>query len=220
MVLIKAGSYQRLNQRVTLYPDFWIGKYEVTQGEYSALTGKNPSHFSGNPNSPVEKVTHLDASNFCVALTLREREAGHLPNSYEYRLPSEAEWEFACRAGSTNAFSFGEDPKDADAYAWTEENSNGSTHPVGLKLPNAWGLYDMHGNIWEWCRDGFADYPTQAATNPVAPAVGKFRVFRGGGWNQQAKFARCASRFMMSPSNGISFVGFRLALTVTNAPGR
>jgi len=208
MALIKAGTFMRIKYPVTITRDFWIGKYEVTQGEFTAVLGRNPSHFPGDPNRPVEKVTFLDASRYCSALTDREREAGRLPTGYEYRLPSEAEWEYACRAGTTNLFSFGDDPSKAGQFAWTAENSEATTHPVGLKRPNPWGLYDMHGNVWEWCLDWFDPYPAAPLTNPVGPASSKFKVFRGGGWNQDIEYARSVNRFMMSPSNGIYFVGF------------
>ena len=217
MVLIKAGSFVRIRQPVTITHEFWLGKFEVTQAEYAALQGTNPSHFTGDSNRPVEKLSHSDAKAYCAALSARERVAGRLPPGYEYRLPSEAEWEYACRAGTTNRFSFGDDPRAADAFAWTLEISESTPHPVGLKRPNPWGLHDMHGNVWEWCLDWFAPYPEEPATNPTGPATGKFKVFRGGGWNQEVEFARSANRFMMSPSNGIYFVGFRVALGQTSA---
>jgi len=212
MVHIKAGTYVRIKYPVTLTHDFWIGKYEVTQGEYAAVMGKNPSHFVGDANRPVEKLTYYDAEAYCAELTKRERKAGHLPPELEYRLPSEAEWEYACRAGTTNFFSFGNTVTEADQYAWTLENSSGTSHPVGQKLPNPWGLYDMHGNVWEWCRDWFALYPETLLTDPTGPGNSKYKVFRGGGWNQAIEFARSRNRFMMPPSNGIHFVGFRLSL--------
>lgn len=213
MVLIKAGSFQRIRYPVTLTHDFWLGKYEVTQGEYTALMGKNPSHFPGDPNRPVEKLSWYDAVAYCAALTKREQQGGHLPSGYEYRLPSEAEWEYACRAGSTNLFSFGDSAAEADQYAWTLENSQSTTHPVGQKRPNAWGLYDMHGNVWEWCSDWYAPYPAMPVTDPLETVSNKFKVFRGGGWNQAVEFARASNRFGMAPSNGIHFVGFRIALS-------
>src|SRR6266498_878023 len=213
MVLIKAGTFLRIKYPVTLTRDFWLGKYEVRQGEYAAVMGKNPSHFPGDTNRPVEKLSYFDAVAYCAALTRREREAGHLPVAYEYRLPSEGEWEYACRAGTTNLFSFGDTVTEADQYAWALENSDATTHPVGQKRPNPWGLYDMHGNVWEWCNDWFAAYAPTAVTDPPGPAEGKYKVFRGGGWNHAIDFARSSSRFMMSPSNGIYFVGFRLALS-------
>jgi len=213
MVLIKPGSFFRIKHSVTLTRDFWLGKYEVTQGEYTALMGKNPSHFPGDPNRPVEKLSYFDAVRYCSTLTKSERDAGRLPSGYEYRLPSEAEWEYACRAGTTNLFSFGDAATAAHEYAWTAENSQTITHPVGQKLPNPWGLHDMHGNVWEWCLDWFEKYPSADLTDPSGPATGKFKVFRGGGLNNDIEYARSANRFMMSPSNGIYFVGFRVALS-------
>jgi formylglycine-generating enzyme required for sulfatase activity len=212
MVLIKAGTFTRLKYQVTVSQDFWLGRYEVTQGEYAAVIGKNPSYFQGPTNCPVEKVSEVDAAAYCAALSKRERDAGHLPPGYEYRLPSEAEWEYACRAGTTNRFSFGDDPAQAPEYAWTSENSDAKTHPVGQKRPNPWGLYDMHGNVWEWCADWFAPFPATNLTDPVGPPASKYKVFRGGGWNNDVEFARSGNRFMMSASNAIHFVGFRVAL--------
>jgi len=215
MVLIKAGTFLRIKYPVTLSRDFWLGKYEVTQGDYTAVVGKNPSHFPGDPLRPVERISHIDAVAYCAALTRREREAGRLPASYGYRLPTEAEWEFACRAGTTNLFSFGDSTTEADQYAWTLENSEATTHPVGLKRPNPWGLYDMHGNVWEWCSDWYAPYSPGPLTNPVGPASSQYKVFRGGGWNHAIEFARSSNRFMMGSSNGINFVGLRVALSQT-----
>jgi formylglycine-generating enzyme required for sulfatase activity len=213
MVAIKAGTFMRIKFPVTLTRDYWIGKYEVTQGEFAAVTARNPSHFPGDSNRPVEKITFFDASNYCATVTLRERKAGRLPAGYEYRLPTEAEWEYACRAGSTNLFGFGDDTSVADQYAWTAENCDATTHPVGMKRPNAWGLYDTHGNVWEWCSDWFEPYPAAPLRDPVGPATSKYKLFKGGGWNQDVEYARASSRFMMSPSNGIHFVGFRIALS-------
>jgi formylglycine-generating enzyme required for sulfatase activity len=212
MVPIRAGTFMRIKYPVTLTRDYWLNKYEVTQGEYVSLMGKNPSHFTGDTNRPVEKLTWFEAAAYCRELTRREQQAGHLPPDYAYRLPSEAEWEYACEASRTNLFSFGDSVTNAEQYAWTMENSEGTPHPVGQKLPNPWGLYDMHGNVWEWCSDWFAPYPAAALTNPLGPPASKFKVFRGGGWNQAIEFARSRNRFMMSPSNGIHFVGFRVAL--------
>ena len=212
MVAIKAGTYQRIKFPVTITQPFWLGKYEVTQGEFTAVSGGNPSRFQGDSNRPVEKITFLQASNYCATVTQRERAAGRLPTAYEYRLPTEAEWEYAGHAGVTNQFSFGEDTRLGDQFGWTAENSEATTHPVGLKRPNAWGLYDMHGNVGEWCSDWFEPYPAAPVSDPVGPAGSKFKVFKGGGWDKDLQFARISSRFMMSPSNGIHFVGFRLAL--------
>lgn len=218
MVPIRAGTFMRIKFPVTITRDYWLGKYEVTQGEFLAVMGRNPSHFAGDSNRPVEKVSFLEASNYCAAITQRERTAGRLPDGLEYRLPYESEWEYACRAGSTNQFHFGDDPNAAEPFAWTGENSDATTHPVGLKRPNAWGLYDTHGNVWEWCLDWFAPFPAAPLTDPTGPPTSKYKLFKGGGWNQDAQYARASSRFMMPPSNGIHFVGFRIALGQTPPP--
>ncbi len=213
MVRIPAGTFVRLGHRVTLSHDFWMGRFEVTQEEFAGLMGRNPSHFQDTvAGKPVEKVSQLEAAAFCVALTRKEREAGHLPPGYAYRLPTEAEWEYACRAGSTNRYSFGDDPSVAGEYAWTLENSESKTHPVGQKRANAWGLHDMHGNVWEWCSDWFAKFPVGPLIDPVGAPPGEFKVFRGGGWDKEIEYARSGNRFMMKPSNGIYFVGFRVCL--------
>lgn len=212
MVLIKPGTFVRQNQLITLTHDYWLGKYEVTQGEYEAVMGKNPSHFQGDPNRPVEKVRCTEAQDYCSTVTKRETQAGRLPPGYAYRLPTEAEWEYGCRAGTTNLFSFGDAVTEAEQYAWTLENAEATSHPVGLKRPNPWGLYDIHGNVWEWCSDWFEPYPAAALKDPTGPAESQYKVFRGGGWNQSIEFARSRNRFMMSPTNGIHFVGFRVAL--------
>lgn len=212
MVPIKAGSFIRSKHSVTISRDFWLAKYEVTQAEYTAVMGLNPSYFQGDTNRPVEKVSYLQAARYCEAISVRERDAGHLPPGFEYRLPTEAEWEYACRAETTNRFSFGEGTLNADQYAWTAENSEATTHPVGQKQPNPWGLHDMHGNVWEWCLDWFAEYPAADVVDPIGPPGGKFKLFRGGGWNQDIEFAGSVNRFMMPPSSGIRFVGFRVAL--------
>jgi formylglycine-generating enzyme required for sulfatase activity len=212
MVLIRAGAFFRVKHQVVVSRDFWLGKYEVTQEEYTRLMGKNPSKFTDQSNAPVEKVSHVEAVEYCQVLTRRERQAGRLPTNCVYCLPTEAQWEYACRAGSTNLFSFGDSADTAGQHAWTWENSEGTTHPVGRKQPNAWGLYDMHGNVWEWCQDWFSPYPAKEVTDPVGPTSGKHKVFRGGGWNNEVKMARSGNRFMMAPTNGIHFVGFRVAL--------
>ena len=214
MIAVRAGTFLRQAKPISVRHDYWLGKYEVTQAEFSALVGRNPSHFEGDPDRPVEKVSFLEASAYCVALTERERGAGRLPEGYEYRLPTEAEWEMACRAGATNRFGFGDSPAAADAFAWTAENSGGATHPVGLKQPNAWGFHDMHGNVWEWCLDWYTP-SAELASDPqagVRAAPRTFKIFKGGGWNQDAEFAGAANKFMMEPEKGIHFVGFRIAL--------
>jgi formylglycine-generating enzyme required for sulfatase activity len=222
MVAIKSGSFVRQGgQRVTISRDFWLGKFEVTQGEYMALMGKNPSHFTNDTTRPVEKLNYAQATAYGAALTARERAAGRLPDLFEYRLPTEAEWEYACRAGTTNLFSFGDMESLAPEYAWTEENSEGQSHPVGQKKPNPWGLHDVHGNVWEWCQDWMGDYAKGDLIDPRGAPMGKYRVFRGGGWNNGVPMARSGNRFAMAPTSGIHFVGLRIALAemrATNAP--
>jgi hypothetical protein len=146
---------------VTLTRGFFMGRYEVTQGEYLAVMGNNPSIFSTNngfaedPSRPVESVSWDNATAYCAALTQRERLAGRIGTNAVYRLPTEAEWEYACRGWTSTRFSYGDDIgyTNLTNYAWYHDNCGGRTHPVGQKLPNLWGLYDMHGNVWEWCQD-------------------------------------------------------------------
>jgi formylglycine-generating enzyme required for sulfatase activity len=141
---------------VTISRGFWIGKYEVTQDEYQAVKGSNPSYFTGDSKRPVERVSWFDATNYCAKLTQREVAAGRIASNGVYRLPTQAEWEYACRGWTSDRrFSYGDDPgySNLTRYAWYGGNSGGTTHPVGQKLPSPWGLYDIHGNVWEWCQD-------------------------------------------------------------------
>jgi formylglycine-generating enzyme required for sulfatase activity len=156
----------------------------------------------------VEQVSWDDAMAFCAKLTEREKAAGRLPTGYAYTLPTEAQREYACRAGTEGPFA-----GDLDAMAWYGPNSGGTTHPVGLKQPNAWGLYDMEGNGWEWCRDWYAPYPGGEVTNPAGPPSGSGRVFRGGSWNYDAANCRSAIRNSSGPAYRHDDVGFRLALS-------
>ncbi len=220
--------------QVTLTQGYWLGKYEVTQAQYEAVMGTNPSDFKG-ADLPVERVTWNDAVKFCEWLTAQERVAGRLPKGYEYTLPTEAQWEYACRAGTTTAFNNGtniptmlqcEDRPcpNLDPLAWYGYNSgqydsagnytgNGKTFPVGQKQPNAWGLYDMHGNVWEWCLDWYGSYPSSAVTDPKGSSSGSYRVLRGGSWNFNAYSCRSAYRFDSTPSDfNRNYYGFRVAL--------
>jgi formylglycine-generating enzyme required for sulfatase activity len=177
--------------------------------------GSNPSWYTGDTNRPVETVSWYAATNYCAKLTARERAAGRLPAGWEYRLPTEAEWEYACRAGSTNRFSYGDDPGYTELanYAWYTSNSGGTTHAVGGKLPNQWGLYDMYGNVWEWCLDWYAGaLPGGSVTNPQGPATGSFRVDRGGCWDSFPLDCRSANRSWSGPGFLIFILGFRVAL--------
>jgi formylglycine-generating enzyme required for sulfatase activity/serine/threonine protein kinase len=203
---------------------FYLGETEVTQGQYRAVTGESPSHFKGSDDLPVEQVSWLDAVRFCNALSQREGlspyyriegDAVSVPDwkGSGYRLPTEAEWEYACRAGpgGVGAFCFGDDAGQLGRYAWYDSNSDGNTHPVGQKLANAFGLFDMHGNVWEWCWDGYADYDANPAVDPVGPLWAAFRVIRGGGWSRDPRFCRSADRSRYAPVIRSIILGFRVA---------
>ena len=201
---------------VTITKPFYIGKYEVTQSQYSAFMDKNPSNFIG-ANNPVESVSYEDAKAFCDKMNLKYLNI--LPKGYKFALPTEAQWEYACRAGTNTALNNGKNlTKDQgacpnlDEVAWYDENSGKTTHEVGQKEPNAWGIYDMHGNVWEWCKDWVGQYPKDDVTDPTGAYSGSYRVLRGGCWCLSTKFCRSAGRFGYFPeARGDSF-GFRLAL--------
>ncbi len=221
--------------RVTLSEGFYMGRYEVTQAQWKAVMGENPSSFKNcGSNCPVESVSWNDVQKFIKKLNAKSGKA--------YRLPTEAEWEYACRAGSTKALYNGPiqilgknnapalDPiawyggnsgvSYAGAYdssGWSEkqyDHNRAGTHPVGKKEPNAWGLYDMIGNVWEWCQDWYGDYPDGAVVDPEGAGTGSGRVIRGGGWDSYARHCRSAYRGYDSPSNRRDYSGFRLVLPV------
>jgi len=184
---------------VTISQGFWMAKYEVTQAEYLSVMGKNPSHFTGDTSRPVDSVTWSDATSYCARLTQRERAAGRIGADVAYRLPTEAEWEYACRAGTTTRFSYGDDPDytNLTQYAWYRQNAGFTTHPVGQKRPNPWGLYDMYGNVWEWCQDWYGAYPGGTIVDPQGPSkpgMNKQRAMRGGDYFNPAQHCRSALR--------------------------
>jgi formylglycine-generating enzyme required for sulfatase activity len=188
---------------------FWMGVREVTQWQYQKVMGTNPSRFQGySSNHPIETVSWYDAVEFCKRLSEFPVEK---KDSRVYRLPTEAEWEYACRAGSTTAFSFGEGSQSLGEYAWFMNNSKWKTHPVGRKKANAWGLYDMHGNVWEWCSDWYGEYPKGAGSDPRSPEEGSARVLRGGSVFDGIPECRSANR--AASSGGLFCIGFRVALT-------
>jgi formylglycine-generating enzyme required for sulfatase activity len=224
---------------VALTYGFYMSKYLVTQGQYAALVGTNPSHFTtadenGNPitpdlNRPVEQVSWNDATNYCGKLTVSERAAGRLPAGWVYRLPMEAEWEYACRAGTSTPFYYGNELRSgmANFYGQYEYppgpgesldhyNPNGiylvRTTAVGSYSPNTFGLYDMVGNVWEWCLDRYGSYPSGSVANPTGPSSGFIRVIRGGSWYDLGRNCRSASRGKYVPSVGNRYLGFRIAL--------
>jgi len=198
--------------RVTLSKGFYIQTTEVTQGQWRSIMGSNPSHFkSCGDNCPAEQFSWNDCQDFIRRLNQKE-------GTNKYRLPTEAEWEYACRAESTTAFANGGitelkcayDP-NLDAMGWYCGNSGGKTHPVGQKKPNAWGLYDMHGNVWEWCQDRYEkNYPTGHVTDPKGPSSGTGRVLRGGSWDYSARYCRSALRGWGRPGYR-AYMGFRVA---------
>lgn len=203
---------------VTISRGFWMGKYELAQKDYQAVIGSNPSWFLGDSNHPVEQVSWNDATSYCNQLTQQERNAGRIPTNCVYRLPTEAEWEYACRAWTSTRFNYGDDLgyTNANQYEWDFDNSTNQTHAVGQKQPNPWGLYDMHGNVFEWCQDWYGPYLGGSATDPQGPATGLYRVHRGGSWTYYAWHCRSAFRDYRLPGSGYYSVGFRVVL----APGQ
>ncbi|MDB4621624.1 formylglycine-generating enzyme family protein, partial [Rubripirellula sp.] len=203
------GDSDETPHEVTLTQSFQMGIHEVTQEQYKQVMGVNPSDFKES-NNPVEQVSWEDAVEFCRKLSElpAEKSAGRV-----YRLPTEAEWEYACRAGTTTKYSFGDDDSELGDYAWFSGNSGQTSHPVGVKQPNAWGLYDMHGNVWEWCQDRYGDYPGRTVTNPSGANSGSGRVFRGGSWSRTAGFCRSAYRVRYYPSYRYFSIGFRVCLS-------
>jgi formylglycine-generating enzyme required for sulfatase activity len=200
-----------IRHQVTLSKPFWMGRGEVTQVQWEAVMGKNPATVKDG-DLPVDQVSWSDAASFCQKLTELERQSGRLPDGYEYRLPTEAEWEYACRAKTSSAYHGGNDPDCLDGLGWYKQNSDGKMHPGGQKRPNAWGLCDMHGNVAEWCRDWKTDYSTAAVTDPAGPIGGKEHVIRGGGWSSRNDICRSAIRDSGDPNLAVPMLGFRVAL--------
>ncbi len=189
--------------QVTISKGFWMGKYEVTQEQYLAVMGNDPSHFAGATN-PVDNVSWEMATAFCEQATVM--------TGVTVRLPTEAEWEYACRAGTTTSYHNGDSEIDLRRVGWYKENSGGKMHAVGEKLPNAWGLYDVHGNVWEWCADWYGPYPDEPVTDPTGPVSGKQKVLRGGSRYYSPHYCRAANRI----HNHLSFrhdgSGFRVVV--------
>jgi formylglycine-generating enzyme required for sulfatase activity len=213
-----------------------MGATEVTQAQYKAVVGNNPAWFSAagggretvagqaSDSYPVENVSWLDATQYCDRLSKKDGLAPYYDVSGQrdvvrgargsgYRLPTEAEWEFACRAGTSTKYSFESDPSKLGEYAWYSHNSSDKTHNVGEKLPNAFGLHDMHGNVWEWCWDSHDDgyYRYSPPADPRGPPRASDRVARGGGWANGPSYCRSAARVRLSPAYGDYSLGLRLA---------
>ncbi len=189
--------------RVRISKPFYMGKHEVTQAQWRAVMGSNPSHFKGD-SRPVESVSWNEIQEFCRKLSAR--------TGRTIRLPTEAEWEYSCRAGTTSSYSFGDSSGGLGDHAWYTGNSGKQTHSVGAKQPNGWGLHDMHGNVWEWCGDWYGEdyYASSPGTNPTGPGSGKYRVLRGGSWYLDARNCRCAYRLRVRPDLRYNDYGFRV----------
>jgi formylglycine-generating enzyme required for sulfatase activity len=198
---------------------FWMGKYEVTQNQWQQIMGENPSFF--NPvkigeialTHPVERVSWVAVQQFLQKLNQQNE-------TVKYRLPSEAEWEYAARAGSEKMYFFGNDLDKLKDYAWYSQNSDNKTHPVGQRMPNAWGLYDMHGNVWEWCQDWYKNdyYSESPPRNPTGPSSGETRVLRGGSWNSDPTNCRSADRSWRSPDGWYVDFGARIVADRIETP--
>ncbi len=206
-----SGDIERPVHTVTFNYSFEMMTTEVTQGMWEEVMGNNPSFFTGDLNRPVEKVSWEDCQEFVDAMIV-------LDPDYEYRLPTESEWEYACRAGTTTRYYWGDDPGHTliDQYAWYYDNSEVTTHSVAQKLPNAWGLFDMNGNVLEWCEDWYHDSYSGAPDDGSAwlSPAGYYRVLRGGSWDYQARYCRSTERYNCSPDDRSFNHGFRLVRSV------
>ncbi len=196
-------SNERPVHRVRITQGFWMGRHEVTQAQWQAVMGTNPSSFQGMDH-PVENVSWNDSQEFMGRLSEIV--------GYEFRLPTEAEWEYACRAGTETAYYFGDAPDRLDRFAWYRDNSGNSTQPVGEKRANIWGLHDMHGNVWEWCLDWYDEefYARSPVEDPVNTTPGSFRVVRGGSWDDGDWNCRSTHRVWSAPTYFDRSLGFRV----------
>jgi formylglycine-generating enzyme required for sulfatase activity len=217
----QGGAAEQPVHTVQITRPFWIGRYEVRQAEWDAVMGFNASYFRG-PDRPVEVVSWHQAEAYCAILSARERAAGRLPSGYCIRLPTEAEWEYCCRAGSTSEWNVGAGLDCAQANIRLADGRHcvGATTVVGSHPPNAFGLHDMHGNVWEWCADswdGSANYPTGPVADPCVRS-GELRILRGGSWARGASEARSAHRAGLGPNEPWGFYGFRIVVAPELAP--
>jgi formylglycine-generating enzyme required for sulfatase activity len=218
-VLIPAGTFQMGSNHgaddekpvhtVHISQPFYLGLYPVTHRQWEAVMGDRPSHFRG-PEHPVEQVSWDKVQEFIRSVNTHEGRA-------RYRLPTEAEWEYAARAGATGDYCFGDDVTQLSQYAWYKDSAKGTTHPVGQLQPNDRGVYDMHGNVSEWVQDWYnaTEYQRRVAAGtavvePTGPAAGSYRVARGGSWRSNARRCRSAFRFYDAPDNRLAILGFRL----------
>ncbi len=193
--------------KVTLTRGFYLSVYPVTQAQWKAVMGNTPRPYHGKGDLPVETVSWDDCQEFLRKLRQRDKRP--------YRLPTEAEWEYACRAGTSTPYYFGQtlSHRQANFGKFRKGSSPLSTTPVGRYPPNAWGLYEMHGNVWEWCQDWFGEYPRKAVADPRGPEGGAERVLRGGSWNDTAEHCRSACRHKFEPAGRDHVVGFRVCFS-------
>ena len=199
---------------VTLSQRFGLSRYQLTREQFSIWDNLASET---ERNLPASRVSWLDCYFFLVGLS-GERVKQSDGREYRFTFPTEAQWEYSCRAGSATTYCYGDDKKELTQYAWYEDNSNDRPHSVGEKKPNAWGLYDMHGNVWEWCSDWHGSYPSEPVTDPVGPKEGSLRVLRGGGWINVAALCRSGDRYWNDPSIRFNDLGFRLALSSSGIP--
>ncbi len=222
LVLIHAGSFTMGSpdrdkaidfgtpHEVTISNSFYLAICEISQVNYAKVMGYNASHFRGN-ELPVETVSWNEAVSYCKHLSELpdEKSAGRV-----YRLPSEAEWEYACRATSGASYSNGDSDVLLDEHAWFGEGAQGKTHPVGIKKANRWGIFDMHGNVLEWCQDWYEVHSVDDATDSEVPPIGSCRVIRGGSWVGMAYGCRASIRLNAAPTDRKPYIGFRVAMSL------
>ena len=205
------SDHDKTQREVSIGRGFYIGLFEVTQEQYKQVTGTNPSQFKNNKH-PVENVSWFDAEQFC-------RKLSELPNekalNHVYRLPTEAEWEYACRAGTSTAFGFGKDSSDLAEFGWYLQNSASRSHPVGQKKPNSWGLYDTHGNVWEWCSDSYAIDQKPKGKDPQDLPAGDTKIYRGGSWSDHPRHCQAGFRNAHDPNGRSAINGFRIVLDLS-----
>jgi formylglycine-generating enzyme required for sulfatase activity len=219
LVLIQPGSFlmgdetgdaeEKPVHKVTIGKPFYLGKFEVTQEQWEAVMGGNPSHFKGKKN-PVERISWEACQEFIKKLNEKFADSGAI-----FSLPTEAQWEYACRAGSSTRFCFSDEEAGLAEYGWFADNAGGKTHPVGEKKQNAWGLYDMHGNVWEWCADWYDGnyYRQSPANDPAGPTAVSSRILRGGSWGDPGPYCRSAYRYCLPPWFCVYSYGLRVACT-------